>query len=74
MSQDREYDVLIVGGRAAGASLALLLARQGRRVIIVDRDEFPSDTMSTHFMSSLAVGGSTAWGCSATFSRPASGP
>ena len=57
MSQDPEYDVLIVGGRAAGASLALLLARQGRRVIIADRDEFPSDTMSTHFMSSVAVGG-----------------
>ena len=57
MSQDSEYDVLIVGGRAAGASLALLLARQGRRVIIADRDEFPSDTMSTHFMSGAAVGG-----------------
>jgi len=57
MSQEPEYDALIVGGRAAGASLALLLARQGRRVIIADRDEFPSDTMSTHFMSSVAVGG-----------------
>ena len=57
MSSDPEYDVLIAGGRAAGASLALLLARQGRRVIVADRDEFPSDTMSTHFMSGLAVGG-----------------
>jgi flavin-dependent dehydrogenase len=51
-----EYDALIVGGRAAGGSLALLLARQGRRVLVVDRDEFPSDTMSTHFMGLPAVG------------------
>lgn len=46
-----EYDALIVGGRAAGASLAMLLARQGRRVFVADRDEFPSDTLSTHFMN-----------------------
>ena len=56
MSSHPEYDVLIVGGRAAGASVAQLLARQGRRVLVVDRDEFPSDTMSTHFMSLAAVG------------------
>lgn len=56
MSTHSEYDALIVGGRAAGASLALLLARQGRRVIVADRDEFPSDTMSTHFMNLAAVG------------------
>jgi flavin-dependent dehydrogenase len=56
MSTDPEYDVLIVGGRAAGGSLALLLARQGRRVLVADRDEFPSDTMSTHFMGLPAVG------------------
>jgi flavin-dependent dehydrogenase len=51
-----EYDALIVGGRAAGGSLSLLLARQGRNVLVVDRDEFPSDTMSTHFMNLGAVG------------------
>src|SRR5258708_22925962 len=56
MSIQPEYDVLVVGGRAAGASLAQLLARQGRRVLVVDRDQFPSDTMSTHFMSLAAVG------------------
>jgi len=56
MSTQPAYDVLIVGGRAAGASVAQLLARQGRRVLVVDRDEFPSDTMSTHFMGLPAVG------------------
>jgi flavin-dependent dehydrogenase len=56
MSTEPEYDALIVGGRAAGGSLALLLARQGRRVIVADRDEFPSDTMSTHFMNLAGVG------------------
>ena len=56
MSTHPEYDVLIVGGRAAGASVAQLLARQGRRVLVTDRDTFPSDTMSTHFMGLPAVG------------------
>ncbi|MDR0360830.1 MAG: NAD(P)/FAD-dependent oxidoreductase [bacterium] len=51
-----DYEVLIVGGRAAGSSLALLLARQGHRVLVVDRDEFPSDTLSTHLMNPTAVG------------------
>jgi flavin-dependent dehydrogenase len=56
MSASPEYDALIIGGRVAGASLALLLARQGRRVVVADRDEFPSDTMSTHFISLVGVG------------------
>jgi flavin-dependent dehydrogenase len=56
MSTHPEYDALIVGGRVAGASLAQLLARQGRRVLVADRDEFPSDTMSTHFMGLPTVG------------------
>lgn len=50
------YDVIIVGARVAGSSLALLLGRQGRRVLLVDRDHFPSDTLSTHLMSAAAVG------------------
>lgn len=52
----RDYDVLIIGARVGGSSLALLLARQGRRVLMVDRDVFPSDTLSTHFMIPPAVG------------------
>jgi flavin-dependent dehydrogenase len=51
----REHDVVIVGGRVAGASLAVLLARQGRNVLVVDREAFPSDTLSTHYVSALVV-------------------
>ena len=42
------YDVIIIGARVAGSSTALLLARKGYRVLIVDRATFPSDTLSTH--------------------------
>ena len=44
------YDVVVVGARCAGASLAMLLARRGHRVALVDRAEFPSDTISSHFL------------------------
>jgi flavin-dependent dehydrogenase len=44
------YDVIVVGARCAGASLALLLARRGLSVLLVDRAHFPSDTMSTHLI------------------------
>lgn len=42
------YDAVIVGARCAGAALAIELARAGQEVLILDRDEFPSDTLSTH--------------------------
>ena len=42
------YDVVIVGARCAGASLAVRLARGGWRVAVVDKARFPSDTLSTH--------------------------
>src|SRR6185437_1214814 len=41
-------DVVIVGARVAGASTALLLARAGLRVLVVDRGRRGSDTLSTH--------------------------
>ena len=47
-------DVLVVGARCAGAATALLLARAGHDVVLVDRTVFPSDTTSTH---SLVRGG-----------------
>ena len=44
----QNYDVAIVGGRVAGASLAIALARQGATVALIDRAALPSDTISTH--------------------------
>jgi 2-polyprenyl-6-methoxyphenol hydroxylase-like FAD-dependent oxidoreductase len=42
------HDVVVVGARCAGATLALQLARAGARVLMLDRDELGSDTLSTH--------------------------
>ena len=50
-----EYDALIVGARVAGATVAARLAQQGRKVLLVDRDQFPSDTLSTHALAFNAV-------------------
>jgi 2-polyprenyl-6-methoxyphenol hydroxylase-like FAD-dependent oxidoreductase len=44
------FDVIVVGARCAGAPTAMLLARRGHRVLLVDRTRFPSDTLSTHFL------------------------
>ena len=44
------YDVITVGARCAGSPTAMLLARQGFKVLLVDRATFPSDTISTHIL------------------------
>ena len=44
------YDVIIVGGRCAGAPLARLLAGGGARVLLVDRATFPSEIPHGHFI------------------------
>jgi 2-polyprenyl-6-methoxyphenol hydroxylase-like FAD-dependent oxidoreductase len=44
------YDAIIVGARCAGSSTAMLLARDGFKVLLVDRATFPSDTISTHIL------------------------
>ena len=56
MSPVREshHDVVVVGARCAGAATALLLARAGHDVVLVDRARLPGDTNSTH---SLVRGG-----------------
>jgi flavin-dependent dehydrogenase len=42
------WDVIVVGARVAGSATALLLARVGLRVLVVDRARRGSDTLSTH--------------------------
>ena len=42
------YDALVVGARCAGASTAMLLARAGLRVLVIDRSAYGADTLSTH--------------------------
>src|SRR5438874_9743222 len=48
MSSPSDYDVVVVGARCAGAATAMLLARDGFRVALLDRTAEGSDTLSTH--------------------------
>ena len=43
-------DIIVVGARHAGAPTAMLLARKGYRVLLVDRSTFPSDIPQGHFI------------------------
>lgn len=49
------FDVVIVGARCAGSPLAILLARLGLRVCLLDRSRFPSETPSTHVIQPHGV-------------------
>jgi flavin-dependent dehydrogenase len=44
------FDAIVVGGRCAGAATALLLARKGFRVLVVDKARFPAETPHGHFI------------------------
>jgi len=44
------YDAIIVGARCGGAPTAMLLARRGFKVLLVDKATFPSDSISTHIV------------------------
>ena len=57
-----QYDAIVVGGRCAGAPTAMLLARRGYRVLVVDRARFPSDTLSTHVIHAPGVAALDRWG------------
>jgi 2-polyprenyl-6-methoxyphenol hydroxylase-like FAD-dependent oxidoreductase len=56
------YDAVVVGARCAGAPTAMLLARKGYRVLVVDRATFPSDTLSTHLIHAPGVAALARWG------------
>jgi flavin-dependent dehydrogenase len=56
------YDVIVVGARCAGSPTAMLLARKGYKVLLVDRATFPSDTVSTHLIHPPGVASLRKWG------------
>jgi flavin-dependent dehydrogenase len=59
---DFRYDVVVVGARAAGAATAMLLARGGCRVLVVDRGVYGADTLSTHALMRAGVLQLARWG------------
>ena len=56
------FDAIVVGARCAGSPTAMLLARDGHRVLLVDRATFPSDTISTHWIWQLGLACLKRWG------------
>ena len=56
------FDAIVVGARCAGSPTALLLARKGYKVLVVDKATFPSDTISTHLIHPAGVATLRGWG------------
>jgi flavin-dependent dehydrogenase len=56
------FDIIIVGGRCAGGALARITASAGIRTLVLDRAAFPSDTVSSHAISTHGVELLDAWG------------
>jgi 2-polyprenyl-6-methoxyphenol hydroxylase-like FAD-dependent oxidoreductase len=61
MTQNR-YDAIVVGARCAGSPTAMVLARLGYRVLLVDRAAFPSDTVSSHLVHPPGIAALRDWG------------
>ena len=61
-ASSQHYDVIIAGARCAGAATALLLARQGARVLVLDKSRYGTDTLSTHALMRGAVLQLHRWG------------
>jgi 2-polyprenyl-6-methoxyphenol hydroxylase-like FAD-dependent oxidoreductase len=62
MEMGTAYDAIIVGARCAGSPTAMLLARKGYRVLLVDAATFPADTLSSHVLHPLGVAALERWG------------
>jgi flavin-dependent dehydrogenase len=56
------HDAIVVGARCAGSPTAMLLARKGHRVLLLDKTTFPSDTMSTHLVHPPGLASLARWG------------
>lgn len=56
------YDVIVIGGSVSGAPTAMLLARQGHKVLLIDKHAFPRDANSTHFIWPRGMSYLNRWG------------
>jgi len=56
------YDAIVIGARCGGSPAAMLLARQGYRVLLLEKAGFPSDTLSTHYIHQPGVARLKRWG------------
>jgi menaquinone-9 beta-reductase len=60
------FDVVVIGSGVAGAPTAMLLARAGHKVLLMDRQIFPRDALSTHFIWPRGVSYLNRWGLAQT--------
>jgi 2-polyprenyl-6-methoxyphenol hydroxylase-like FAD-dependent oxidoreductase len=56
------FDVIVIGGSVSGAPTAMLLARHGHKVLLVEKSVFPRDTNSTHFIWPRGISYLNRWG------------
>jgi flavin-dependent dehydrogenase len=56
------YDAIVVGARCAGSPVAMLLARRGYRILLLDRASFPSNSMRNHFIQQAGTMQLHRWG------------
>ncbi|HEU5472374.1 MAG TPA: NAD(P)/FAD-dependent oxidoreductase [Actinophytocola sp.] len=56
------YDVIVIGARCAGSPTAMLFARQGYRVLLLEKVRFPQDTLSSHYLHMQGVALLNRWG------------
>lgn len=56
------FDAIVIGARCAGAPAAMLLARAGYRVLMLDKAPQGTDTLSTHLIHQPGVAALARWG------------
>jgi flavin-dependent dehydrogenase len=56
------FDAIVIGARCAGAPTAMLLARAGHRVLLLDKTASGTDTLSTHLIHQPGVAALARWG------------
>ena len=56
------YDAIVIGARCAGATTAMLMAKKGMNVLLVERGAYGTDALSSHNLTRGAVKQLVRWG------------